>query len=191
MKSRNIVMGAIVVSVVAASAYAHGGAKGIVKERMDGMSALGKTMKALAPMMRGEGSYDAQAVRQGAETIRSHAGSSLTRLFPEGSGGMPSEAKDAVWHEWEDFSALAEQLHLYGEGLSLAADNGLMMSNGAQTDTSSMMGGGASTMMGGASTMMAGGMGLEELSEMSADGVFAMVSQTCSSCHTKFRSEAK
>jgi len=197
MKPKKIVIGAVVVSAIAATAFAHGGATGIVKERMDGMSVLGKTVKTLAPMMRGEGSYDAEAVRQGAQTIRAHAGTSLTKLFPIGSGGMPSEAKDAVWQDWEEFSALAEQLHLYSEGLSLAADNGLMMSNEAQADTGSMMGGG-STMMGGGSTMMGGTapvmasqMGLEELSEMSADGVFAMVSQTCSSCHTKFRAEAK
>ena len=189
MKPTKIVMGTIVVSAIAASAFAHGGAKGIVKERMDGMSALGKTIKALAPMMRGEGRYDAKAVRQGAETIRAHAGASLTKLFPVGSGGKPSEAKDVVWQDWEEFSALAEQLHLYSEGLSLAADNGLMMSNDAQ-DTGSMMGAG-STMMGGNTPMMASQMGLEELSEMPVDGVFAMVSQTCSSCHTKFRAEAK
>ena len=190
MKPKKIVLGAIVVSAIAATAFAHGGATGIVKERMDGMSALGKTIKALAPMMRGEGSYDAEAVREGAQTIRVHAGASLTKLFPIGSGGMPSEAKETVWQDWEEFSALAEQLHLYSEGLSLAAGNGLMMSNGVQTDTGSMMGGG-STMMGGTAPMMASSMGLEELSEMSADGVFAMVSQTCSACHTKFRAEAK
>ena len=190
MNSKKIVLGAIVVSAIAASAFAHGGAKGIVKERMDGMSALGKTIKALAPMMRGEGRYDAEAVREGAETIRAHAGESLTKLFPMGSGGMPSEAKDNVWQDWEEFSALAEQLHLYSEGLSLAADNGLMMSNDAQADTGSMMGE-SSTMMGESTPMMTSQMGLEELSEMPADGVFAMVSQTCSSCHTKFRAEAK
>ena len=190
MKSGKIVFGAIVVSTIAATAFAHGGAKGIVKERMDGMSALGKTIKALAPMMRGEGHYDAKTVRQGAQTIRAHAGASLTKLFPVGSGGMPSEAKDIVWQDWEEFGALAEQLHLYSEGLALAADNGLMMSGGASVDAGSMMGTG-SAMMGGGSLMMTDTLGLEELAEMSADGVFAMVSQTCSSCHTKFRAEAK
>ena len=114
----------------------------------------------------------------------------MTKLFPTGSGGMPSEAKETVWQDWQEFSALAEQLHLYSEGLSLAADNGLMMSQDTQANTGSMMGG-SSTMMGGTAPMMASTMALEELSEMSADGVFAMVSQTCSACHTKFRAEAK
>lgn len=197
MKTTKIVMGAVVASAISATAFAHGGAVGVVKERMDGMSALGKTIKALAPMMRGEGTYDAETVRQGAETIKAHAGETLTKLFPVGSGGMPSEAKDVVWQDWEEFSALAEQLHFYSEGLGLAADNGLMVSNDTATDTSSMMGGSSTmmgesgTMMGATAPMMAGSMSLEMLSEMPADGVFTMVSQTCSSCHTKFRAEAK
>jgi len=190
VKSRKIVITAVVVSMFAAAAFAHGGAKGIVKERMDGMSALGKTVKALAPMMRGEGRYDAETVRQGAEVIRSHAGSSLTKLFPIGSGGMPSEAKDTVWQDWEGFTALSERLHLYAEGLALSADNGLMMAPEATANTGTMMGGN-SAMMGGSAPMMSDALGLEELAEMPVDGVFAMVSQTCSACHTKFRAEAK
>ena len=63
MKPRKIVIGAIVVSAIAATAFAHSGATGIVKERMDGMSALGETIKALVPMMRGEGTYDVEIGR--------------------------------------------------------------------------------------------------------------------------------
>ena len=46
---------------------------------------------------------------------------------------------------------------------------------------------GASMMGGG--MMMGGVPGREELSEMPADGVFMMLSQSCSACHTRFRSE--
>lgn len=190
MKLKTIVMGTALATLVAATAFAHGGATGIVKERMDGMSIMGKTMKALAPMMRGEVAYDAQAVRDGGELIGLHSGEAMTKRFPQGSGGMPSEAKDAIWENWEEFAALAEQLHAYSEGLALAADNGLMMAGGATADSSTMMGS-SNAMMGGSSAMMSGVMGREELSEMPADGVFMMVSQTCSACHTKFRVEAK
>ncbi len=183
MNYKKLVTTAVAASIFAATAFAHGGAKGIVKERMDGMSALGDTVKSLAPMMRGEGDYDAEAVRQGAEVIRSHAGTSLTKLFPIGSGGMPSEAKDTVWQDWEEFAALSERLHLYSEGLALAADNGLMMTQETTANTG--------TMMGGSAPMASNALGLEELAEMSAEGVFAMISQTCSACHTKFRAEAK
>lgn len=184
MKTKNIVTGAILATSVGFAAFAHGGTTGIVKERMDGMSGLGKVVKALAPMMRGETAYDAQAVRSGAETIRAHSGKTLTKLFPKGSAGMPSEAKDIIWDNWEEFSALAEQLHVYSEGLALASENGLMMSQSSSADTGAMMGAGSSMM--GSSLM-----GLEELAAMSVDSVFAMVSQTCSACHSKFRAEAK
>jgi hypothetical protein len=66
----------------------------------------------------------------------------------------------------------------------LAADNGLMMSGSGQG--SGMMGG--ASMMGGGS-MMGGSPDQTQLSEMPADGVFMMLSQTCSACHTQFRSE--
>ncbi|WP_171182114.1 cytochrome c [Ruegeria sp. HKCCD8929] len=194
--------GAIVASLIAVSALAHGGATGIVKERMDGMSAMKESMKILTPMMQGKVPYNEQTVRREAEKIGHHAGESLTKLFPKGSDDKPSEAKPAIWRDWDAFSELAEQLHAYSEGLALAAGNGLMMSGsalgaGMMAGSETMMGG--SAMMGnsmmGSDTMMGAGMmpegtpGLEELSEMPADGVFMMLSQACSACHTRFRSE--
>ncbi len=190
MTPRTIVISAMLTTLLATTAFAHGKATGIVKERMDAMSVMGKTMKALAPMMRGEVPYDAQAVRDGGAQIGIHAGDALTKRFPHGTGGKPSEAKDAIWENWEEFAALAGQLHTYSQGLALAADNGLMMAGGASPDSATMMGG-SSTMMGASAPMMAGTMGREELSEMSANGVFTMLSQICSACHTKFRAEAK
>ncbi len=176
--------GAALASMIAVAALAHGGATGIVKERMDGMSAMKDAMKTLTPMMQGKTPYDAATVQRAAEAIGRHAGDSMTRLFPEGSGGKPSEAKPAIWQDWDAFAELAEQLHTYAEGLALAADNGLMTAGAGQG--SGMMGG-ASMMGGGA--MMGGIPGREELSEMPADGVFMMLGQTCSACHTRFRSE--
>ncbi len=171
---------------------AHSGATGVVKERMDGMSALEKSVKAITPMMRGKNDYDADKVRAFADDVAKHSGEGMTRLFPEGSGGMPSEAKESVWSDWEEFASLAEQLHRLSEGLGMAADNGAA---GAQAIGSvSMMG--TDTMMGAGTGMMgdanAGSlMGFEELAEMPADGVFTMIAQTCSACHTKFRAESK
>nr|WP_238484442.1 cytochrome c [Oricola indica] len=140
--------------------------------------------------------YNADAVRDGAETIRRHAGEALTGLFPEGSGGEPSEAKAEVWSNWDEFSALAAQLETLSEGLGLAADNGLMSGSGGQAQ-GGMMGGGtgmmgsANTMMGGTAPMMGRGGSFDAaaLAAMPADGVFNMIAQSCSACHTKFRLE--
>ena len=188
--------GAVVASMIAAAALAHGGATGIVKERMDGMSAMKESMKILTPMMQGKVPYNKQTVRREAEKIGHHAGDAMTKLFPKGSEGKPSEAKPDIWQDWDAFSEMAEQLHTYSEGLALAAGNGLMMSGSGQgagmmANSETMMGSsmmGSETMMGGG--MMTGGVpGREELSEMPADGVFMMLSQACSACHTRFRSE--
>lgn len=202
MKIRRIIgAGAISLASIAA-AYAHGGATGIVKERMEAMDVMGDVVKTLSAMMRGETAYDTGAVRAGAETIRSHAGEALTGLFPEGSGGEPSETRAEVWSNWDEFSALAAQLETLADGLGRAAENGLMHGNG-QTSPGGMMGGSGmmggntgmmgsgNTMMGGAAPMMGlgGSVDAAALAAMPADGVFNMVAQSCSACHTKFRLE--
>ena len=120
------IAGSVLAVGFAGAVFAHSGATGVVKERMDGMAAMGKAVKAITPVMRGQVSYDADMVRAFAEEVRKHSGEAMTALFPEGSGGMPSEAKSAIWSDWEEFEELAEQLHTLSEGLAMAADNGLM-----------------------------------------------------------------
>lgn len=196
MKLRTAILaGALGVAGIT-TALAHGGATGIVKERMDAMKAMGEAVKSLSGMMRGETEYDPSQVRADAETIESHAGDALTSLFPEGSTDEPSEAKPEIWSDWEAFEDQANRLQAMASGLSAAADNGLMMEQDGST--SSMMGTSNSGMMGGGSSMMSGNPMMggsadvpsgSELASMPADGVFHMVAQTCSSCHTRFRAE--
>ncbi|WP_367274890.1 cytochrome c [uncultured Maritimibacter sp.] len=159
------------------------------------MSAMGDAVKAVAPMMSGEAAYDAAAVREAAELIGSHAGTAMTELFPEDNENAASYVKDAIWQDWDTFADLAERLHTYSEGLALAAENGLASSESGMADAGAMMGGnammGSDDMMGGSGMMAGATMGREELAEMPADAVFAMVSNTCSACHTRFRTEAK
>jgi len=118
------VAGALAVSGVA-TASAHGGATGIVKERMDAMDAMGKVMKLLSAMMRGETGYDAAAVREGAIILQSHSGDALTKLFPEGSDHDPSEAEPEIWSNWPEFVQYSDKLNLFAVALSEAAGNGL------------------------------------------------------------------
>ncbi|SHI46173.1 Cytochrome c556 [Palleronia salina] len=196
-------LAAIAMTGTAVAALAHSGATGIVKERMDAMKAMGDAVKSVAPMMRGEMDYDADAMRAAARTFQEHAGDAMTELFPEGSGGMPSEAKDAVWEDWDAFAELADRLAVYAEGLEGAAGNG--MGQGGQMDTGAMMGGDAGSMMGGGSMMgdasgMMGGsammgeggsgmMTAEHIAEMPTDAAFTMTTEVCSACHSRFRAE--
>ncbi|MDE4099705.1 c-type cytochrome [Phaeobacter gallaeciensis] len=199
MKLTILISGAAIASLLSAAALAHGGATGIVKERMDGMGVMQDSMKVLTPMMQGKTDYDAEAVRREAEKIQAHAGEALTKLFPEGSNGKPSEAKPDIWADWDGFASLAAQLEVFARGLAAAAGNGLMMADGQQ---GGMMGGGSmmgssgmasGSMMGGTmmgtAGMMGAGHSTGELAQMPADGVFMMMSQVCSACHTRFRSE--
>lgn len=168
---RMAAMGMAAMAVLAASplAFGHGDATGIVKERMESMEALQDAAKALGAMMKGATPYDAEAVREHAATIARHSGEALTGKFPEGTGGMPSEAKDEIWSDWDEFSRIAAQLELLAQVLGEAADNGLMkdmgghaMNHGANPDPAM-------------------------LAAMPADGVFMMIGRTCSACHEKFR----
>jgi len=203
MKTENLFKGAVIASVLAVasqSVFAHGGATGVVKERMEGMGVMKESMKVLTPMMRGQVDYDADVVRERAGDISRHAGEALTKLFPEGSTAKPSEAKPEIWQDWEGFSALAEQLRVAADGLAAASENGLMGA-GDVPGSGRMMGGQGGAIMGNGmmgtqnGTMMGGmmgagsGIGMMDLSQMPADRAFAMMGQVCSACHTRFRIE--
>lgn len=184
--------------IISAAAYAHNGATGVVKERMDAMGILGKVTKSLTEIMRGDVSYDAELVRKNAAQIQKHAGDSMTQLFPEDSLMKPSEARPTIWSDWEEFEVLAMRLEALAIGLAASADNGRMASGNAPAagmmGTDNMMSSGDMTSSGDMMTgSMMGGSGrlpdAAELASMPADGVFNMLAQTCASCHTKFRSE--
>ncbi|MEH6724716.1 MAG: cytochrome c [Hyphomicrobiales bacterium] len=197
-----IITSAVAAALLAsAAAYAHSGATGVVKQRMDAMSKLGDVTKSLTEMMRGDISYDAELIRQNAAQIRQHAGQSMTQLFPKDSLMKPSEARPVIWSDWEEFEILAMRLEALAIGLEASAENGLMSSGSAPASGMMGTGGGTGGMMGSdgnAGGMMSSGgmMGGQntlpvaaDLASMPADGVFNMLTQTCASCHTKFRSE--
>ncbi|WP_415887422.1 c-type cytochrome [Neptuniibacter sp. QD37_6] len=186
---------ALSLTVSSSVVMAHGGATGIVKERMDAMGDMKDSMKEVSDMFKGKTPYDADKVREAAEIIKGHSGNALTKLFPEGSMQHPTEAKPNIWDEWDRFTKLADHLGVLGEGLIKAAgnteapneDKGMMgdsgmMGNGHMMGNDHMMGG--SSMMGGHMVHTA-----EEYGKMPVEMVFNMVSDNCSSCHTRFRKE--
>ncbi len=188
MNIKITVSGAIIASGIAVSAWAHGGATGIVKERMDGMSTMGKAVKSLAPMMQGKTPLGPAQIRAAAQAIGQHSGETLIKLFPKGSGAHPSKAKPAIWQDPQDFNALAKRLQTLAKGLEQAAGNPLMgqSSGGSMMGTGANMMGSSTGMMGGASAGLAD---LEQLAQMPVDGVYNMIARTCSACHTRFRAE--
>jgi len=169
MKKRTAI-GALTAVLIASAALAHGGATGIVKDRMDGMSAMSEAVKSFSMMMRGKTEYNAERVQRDAQSIQAHAGEQLSSLFPEGSGGMPSEAKAEIWDNWAEFEQIADRLQFYAKALELAAENGLSNGNSAQESLEVLQ-----------------ALELEALSLLPADVVFKPLARTCANCHTKFR----
>ncbi|WP_372830639.1 cytochrome c [Pontibacterium sp.] len=191
---RKAMLSVVVSTVIVVSTplvFAHGGAKGVVKERMDLMDNMKGAMKTLSAIYKGEQEYDADTVRKAALIIRDNSGNAMTTLFPKGSAHSPSEAKPNIWQEWERFEKLAKRQQVISQGLHDSADN---RSVSEAKSSGHMMGGGSGSMMGksmmGGGHMMGGKMDTpEHYAEMPSEMVFKMLTDNCSSCHTRYRAE--
>ncbi|WP_413207319.1 c-type cytochrome [Rhodospirillum sp. A1_3_36] len=109
--------GPILLSV--SSVPAHAEATGVVKERIESMKAMKTAMKIAGPMVKGVMTYDAAEVKKAAETIAAHSGEATTKLFPEGSFDLESDALQEIWDEWPRFEKLAKDTQT--KALALAA----------------------------------------------------------------------
>ncbi len=107
----------LVAAVTATTVWAHGGATGIVKERMDGMVVLAKSMKELVAISR-SGSSEADRIAEVADAIRVQSGAHMTQRFPKGSMQMASEASLEIWEDWARFEALAMRLDGLAAGIA-------------------------------------------------------------------------
>ncbi|MCP4384026.1 MAG: cytochrome c [Hyphomicrobiales bacterium] len=119
MRVRSVLFGitlAASMSAAVAVALAHGGATGIVRERMDAMTEMARSAKVLAKLF-GSNSNDPVVIEEAAGVIQRHAGGALLSLFPEDSIKGPSEASPAIWSDWQEFSALALDLRALATAL--------------------------------------------------------------------------
>lgn len=197
-RSRWIVLAAlsVLLTIVGSQVYSHGGATGVVKERMEQMERLDELMDRIFAMVRGEIPYDAATVRKAAIEIQSHSGAAMTRLFPEGSSGKPSEARPAIWKDFDTFShfadrlawtagVLAEQSDSPGDGSALPRKwedvimGPGMMGRGSASSGRGLQNRGPGTR--GPGMMMGGGSG--------AAAAAVRVAAHCNTCHERFRVE--
>lgn len=169
--------------VMPTTAHAHDGAMGVIKERMDHMKVLGKSMKALAPFIQGKVAFDQVEIARLAKEIDAHSGETLTKLFPKDSLGAPSEARAEIWQKWSRFEALAQELKDQAQTLlkSSSGQPWLRAPMASQTSTSTL-GGGQNVMADGPAGMPA---------EMVIRMNFMHLSSACKSCHTDFRQKKK
>lgn len=107
----------IVAAAIVSAALAHEGhehATGVVRERMELMTDMGKRLLATSKRLRAN--KDLESVTSDASAIHELA-SKVMALFPPGSTQSPTAAKPAVWQEWDDFSAKAKNLEKESEKL--------------------------------------------------------------------------
>lgn len=200
---------AIGIMAAASIAMAHSGAKGVVLERMNGMTAMRDIMRDLAPVMQGAVSYDAVMVSEAGYVIASHAGDTMRALFPDGSLEGVTYANPNIWTEWKEFAALSDELRDYAEALSLTAPNGLEPASaimrgidrseltnspdpeaGQKQKIASLMGYAApkARVLSPASTSAEKPKVLQPaITDIGATKVFEKISGTCSACHARFR----
>ncbi len=103
---KKIVFTTLACVVFAGVALGHSGATGVVKERMDSMTALAASMKSLAAMAK-SGDFESSKVRAISKELIAHSGQSMLDRFPEGTLPDVSEASPAIWQDWDGFQELA------------------------------------------------------------------------------------
>jgi cytochrome c556 len=101
-------------------AYAHSGATGIVKERMDFFTQNKDNLKAIKTHFR---NGDLDAIVPLAKQIRDWA-EKMPAYFPAGSDGKPSEASPQIWSDFSGFERAADANYQAANQLVLAAKAG-------------------------------------------------------------------
>ena len=124
MKTGRFALVVVAGLAAAGGAFAHGGATGIVKERMDAMTEISKNVKVVGQMLKGTAAYNPEEIERAAKAIAGHAGDAMTNLFPEGSLKSPSEASPEIWTGWPEFSDYAGRLQSSAQALEGLAAQG-------------------------------------------------------------------
>jgi cytochrome c556 len=107
------------------TALAHEGhehATGVVRERMELMTEMGRRLLAISKRLRADKELD--RIAPDARAIKEASGK-IASQFPPGSTQVPTAAKLVVWQQWDDFSEKAKKLQIEAEKLStISASDG-------------------------------------------------------------------
>lgn len=114
---------ALVPAMAIGMAGAHEGAEGVVLERMEVMKSMAGEAKSLSEMLTGKTPFDTATAADAARAITAHS-QEIPDLFPAGSGGGPSKAKEEVWDDRVVFERRAALLGENAEDLEVAIEAG-------------------------------------------------------------------
>jgi len=106
---------AILATCAALAHEGHEHATGVVRERMELMTDMGKRLLAMSKRLRASKELD--RIGPDARAIQELAGR-ITSQFPSGSMQSPTAAKPVVWQQWDDFGEKAKKLQTEAEKLS-------------------------------------------------------------------------
>ena len=98
--------------------FAHDGATGIVKDRMDKFKESQLLLKLIIQEAKKE---NFAAVKDKAEQL-AHWGKAMPDYFPEASNPKPSAAADRIWDNFADFTLRAQQFTAASINLAQTAD---------------------------------------------------------------------
>lgn len=101
--------GAVALLLTTGIVFAHAGATGVVKERMDGMKSIAANMKTIGTELNSE-TPDRALIGKAASEISSQSGMAMVESFPKGSDQHPSEASKAIWNDFDEFTKQAATL---------------------------------------------------------------------------------
>jgi cytochrome c556 len=151
----------------------------VAAARQSDMKSMAEAAKLIAGMFKGSSLYDSGLFKAAAETIYQRSGSTLVAHFKDNPVIAGSAASPTITTERVEFTALANDLGVYANSLSSAAESH------PDTLTPDMR-------MKAEDIRGLGPFGKKvdpntEISSMSAEHAFHMMLQTCTSCHAKFR----
>jgi len=105
----------IALSCAALAHEGHEHATGVVRERMELMTDMGKRLLAISKRLRANKELD----RIGPDASAIHElARRITAEFPPGSMQPSTAAKPVIWQQWEDFTEKAKKLQTEVEKLS-------------------------------------------------------------------------
>lgn len=114
---------AIVLGGTMSLTYAHSGAMGVMKDRMDLMKGMADAMKAMGAMVKGDVPFEPSVIVEKAAFLADHA-KKIPDMTPDGSNDHPSEALPIIWQEWDGYVTSANELADEGRKLVDIASNG-------------------------------------------------------------------
>jgi cytochrome c556 len=105
------ILGFLITFGLAVPALAHQGAKGDVKIRMESMKTMGKSMKTLASMEKGDVMFDAELAEEARLFLLKEA-KEIEENFKNNPESNISEASPDIWSNWDDFLEKGKQLEI-------------------------------------------------------------------------------